>query len=317
MDKLERAYHMDRLFKSRRTPVSMQDLCERLECSPSTVKRTIRDLKHLGAPIFNTEGQGYRYDRNVAFELPGVWFSHEELHALLSVEQLTEKLAGGLFEEDIRRLRARAEKLLARAMPDAGDMMRIRVLGAGSRAKTLPMFATVASGVLRRRRLQLKYHGRARNAETRREVSPQRLVHYRGNWYLDAWCHQAEALRSFAVERILEARLLERRSKRLKDEELDRLLARSFGIFGGEPSATAVLRFSESAARWVRDEEWFPDQQARELDDGGLELRIPYNNPTELIMEICRYGPEVEVVEPPELRCLVAQRLREAASRYG
>jgi len=78
----------------------------------------------------------------------------------------------------------------------------------------------------------------------------------------------------------------------------------------------AVLRFSEYAARWVRDEEWFPDQETVELVDGGLELRIPYHNPTELIMEICRYGDQVEVIKPPELRKQVADVLRKAADQY-
>jgi len=173
-----------------------------------TVKRTIRDLKHLGAPIYNTEGRGYSYDRRIAFELPGVWFSPGELHALLSIEQLTEKLSGGLFDTDISRLRNKATELLGRYMPDSEQLARIRVLGAGSRSHALPMFATVADGVLQRRRLHLVYHGRVRNSETRREVSPQHLVFYRGNWYLDAWCHAANALRSFAVERIRKARML-------------------------------------------------------------------------------------------------------------
>jgi len=316
MDILERAYHLDRILKSRRTPVSMRELCERLECSKSTVKRSLANLRHLGAPIFNTEGKGYSYDKRIAFELPGVWFSPEELHALLSIEQLTGKLSGGLFDTDIRRLRSKATELLGRHMPDSEQLARIRVLGAGSRSHALPVFSTVADSVLRRKCLQLVYHGRARNSRTQRKVSPQRLVFYRGNWYLDAWCHAARGLRSFAVERIEQARMLDEACKRISDAELDRKLARTFGIFSGEPTAVAVLRFSEKAARWVRDEEWFPDQEVRELDDGGAELRIPYGNPTELVMEICRQGSDVKVIEPAELREMVAAALRAAVEQY-
>jgi len=271
---------------------------------------------YLDAPILNKPGHGYYYAKGSTFELPGVWFSPEELHALLTIQQLISNLSGGLFNESMQLIQEKAELLLGEHMPAPEEMRRIRMLGAGSRSKALPMFSLVSSGVLNRQRLFLTYDGRQRGEHTEREVSPQRLVYYRGNWYLDCWCHKADALRSFAVERIEQARLLDGSCSMIPDEELDKQLSKSFGIFSGEPTATAVLHFSEEAARWVRDEEWFPDQETAELGDGALELRIPYNNPTELIMEICRYGVDVEVIEPLELRQQVAQKLQAAAEQY-
>jgi predicted DNA-binding transcriptional regulator YafY len=97
---------------------------------------------------------------------------------------------------------------------------------------------------------------------------------------------------------------------------MDKYFTQSFGIFAGAPTHTAVLRFSQLAAKWVKDEEWFPDLKAEWLPDGQLELHIPYHNPTELIMEICRYGADVEVVEPPELRQQVLETLQKAAAQY-
>jgi len=240
----------------------------------------------------------------------------EELHALLTIQQLTANLSGGLFDESMQRIQEKAKSLLGEHMPSPEEVQRIRMLGAGSRSKTLPMFSLVTSGVLNRQRLFLIYEGRQRGERTEREVSPQRLVYYRGNWYLDAWCHKKEDLRSFAVERIGRAHLLNMACKDISDAELDEKLAKTFGIFSGEPTATAVLHFTEQAARWVADEEWFPEQKSHWLNGNTFELRIPYNNPTELIMEICRYGVDVEVIEPPELRQQIAQKLQAAADQY-
>ena len=53
---------------------------------------------------------------------------------------------------------------------------------------------TAVAGALMRRRLAIAYHGRERDATTVRKVSPQRLTHYRDNWYLDAWCHSRRGL---------------------------------------------------------------------------------------------------------------------------
>jgi len=317
MDKVERTHRLHKIFKERRTPVSVSELCERFECESRTVTRLIADMRlYLDAPILNKPGQGYYYAKNSTFELPGVWFSPEELHALLCIQQLTENLSGGLFAENIAVIQQKATSLLGKHMPSPGELQRIRMLGAGSRSKSLPMFSTVTSGVLNRQRLFLVYHGRHRDQRTEREVSPQRLVYYKGNWFLDGWCHKANALRTFAVEKIEKARLLDAVCKEIPNDELDAVLTSSFGIFSGQSKVTAVLRFTENAARWVQDEEWFPSLQGEWLDDGRFELHIPYNNPTELIMEICRYGADVEVIAPAELRQKVAEVLRKAGKQY-
>lgn len=152
MDKLERAYHLDKLLKQRRTPVSMQDLCERFECSEATVKRTIADMRlYLNAPIENSPGQGYFYSKNSVFEMPGVWFSAEELHALLTMQQLASGLSGGFLESEFHRLRERIETILNKSVPAATNQMhRIRMLAAGKRSRELPLFPLIATALLER-----------------------------------------------------------------------------------------------------------------------------------------------------------------------
>ncbi|MDQ6969173.1 MAG: WYL domain-containing transcriptional regulator [Mariprofundus sp.] len=317
MDKLERAQRLHKTLNLRHTPFAMTDMQAMFDdCSESTVKRTLQDLRNLGAPIYCTDGLGYSYDKHIAFELPGVWFSPEELHALLTIEQLTANLSGGLFDESIKLIQQKATSLLGKHMPAPSEIRRIRMLATGSRSKILPMFAVLTSAVLQRQRLHLLYHGRQRGEQSERTVSPQRLVFYKGNWFLDCWCHKAKALRSFAVEKIEQAGLLDESCKEIPDEQLNEKLMTSFGIFSGKATATAVLHFTEKAARWVADEEWFPGECGCWLENGDFELRIPYHNPTELIMEICRYGADVEVIEPTELRQQVAQKLQAAADQY-
>src|SRR5690606_25885846 len=81
--------------------------------------------------------------------------------------------------------------------------------------------------------LAFEYRARSTDAPTRRLVSPQRLTHYRDNWYLDAWDHEREALRSFALDRIRQPRPGEARARDLPEAELDQHLASSYGIFSG------------------------------------------------------------------------------------
>ena len=71
------------------------------------------------------------------------------------------------------------------------------------------------------------------------------------------------------------------------------------------------------AAQWASREEWHPAQQGRWLDDGRYELRLPYVDDTELVMDVLRQGDQVQVLSPPELVQAVRQRLAAAAALYG
>jgi predicted DNA-binding transcriptional regulator YafY len=78
----------------------------------------------------------------------------------------------------------------------------------------------------------------------------------------------------------------------------------------------AVLKFRETAARWIRTAQWHQDQKLALLADGAVSLAVPYSHTKEILMEILRYGADVEVLAPAELRELVAAVHRDAASIY-
>jgi predicted DNA-binding transcriptional regulator YafY len=318
MDKLERAYCLHKILQQNRHPVSLTRLCDELQCKEATVKRQIYDMRlYLDAPIINKPGLGYSYAKNTVFELPGTWFSADELYALLTIQQLTSRISGGFLGSSFALLRGKIETILNKtAGTDCRELGRVRILEMGARSKDLPLFPLVADAVLQRKRISISYYGRQRRELSERTVSPQRLVYYKSNWYLDVWCHRADDLRTFALEKISRVVSADGECRELDATLLDKKLASSYGIFSGEPTATAVLRFTPEAAGWVADEAWFPDCTSQWLQDGRYELHVPYNNPTELILEICRHGPDIEVVEPSELKQMVMDRLRAAADQY-
>jgi predicted DNA-binding transcriptional regulator YafY len=148
-------------------------------------------------------------------------------------------------------------------------------------------------------------------------VSPQRLVHYRDNWYLDAYCHLREDLRSFAVDAIQSGILKDAKATEVSASELDEYLASGYGIFAGKKVEWATLKFSPKAARWVSSQRWHPKQRCRVEKDGSYVLEIPYADDRELVMEILKFGADVEVRAPAALRNRVSTALKEAAQRYG
>ncbi len=322
MDRYERILALHRILKSARLPVTLQRLMDELGCSRATLYRDLAFLRDgLGAPLEGGEGEArFRYDAQEAdrFELPGLWLSSEELHALMAAQQLLDRTGPGVLSAAIAPLRTRIDALLQQhAGGRRWPIERIRVLGSGTRRIDEAVFRMVASGVLERRRLRFEYLTRSTNTRTLRQVSPQRLTHYRGNWYLDAFDHEREALRSFAVDRIRHARIEADAATDFDDAGLDAHLATSYGIFAGAPKAWATIRFSAKAARWVADEHWHSRQEGRMLPDGRYELRVPYGNARELLMDVLRHGPDAEVLEPPALREQLRSLLHLTAANYG
>jgi len=321
LDRLQRIYKLHNLIVTHRLPVPHTLLQEKLECSRATINRIIQEMRlYFSAPIeYDRERNGYFYNTQEGeiFELPGVWFNATELYALLTTQQLLEQTQPGLLDNHLKPLKSRIEKILATAQPGSGEISkRVRILHMAGRNTSSEHFQTVAGALLQRKRLAICYHSRSDDAETRREISPQRLTHYRDNWYLDAWCHQRNGLRSFAVERLLEAKALDLDAKNITEKELDAHFASSYGIFAGKPTHTAILRFTPERARWVAEEQWHPQQQGRMLGDGSYELRIPYADPRELVMDVLKHGAEVAVIEPEALRLLVQQQLQQAWQQY-
>ena len=321
MDRFDRIYRLYSLFSSSREARSAVSLQADLRCSRATLMRAISELRDLfGTPvIWDAQARGYRIN-NVAprVQLPGLWFSSQELQALLLAQNLLSGLGDGLMPEQIDMLRGRVMTLLARggvAPQRAAEALRI-VPMAGRACDPL-IFRQVVTATLASRRTEIRYLARSSDQISVRQISPQRLVRYRDNWYLDAWCHLRGGLRSFAIDAIEAVQVTDDPAQTLPQAELDAHFGAAYGIFAGPAAQRAVLRFAAARARRVAIERWHPAQFGRWLDDGRYELTLPFGDPRELILDILRYGPEVEVLEPESLRAEVAARLRAAVALYA
>ena len=320
MDRLERFYKIDQLLKERRV-VSFAVLQEALGTSRAGLKRDLAYMRdRFNAPIeYDREANGYRFGAprfGPRYELPGLWFNASEVLALLTTLRMLGDLQPGMLDGQIEPLRERLRAILGSGDHSWQEVeKRIRIFQPERRAGEAAHFSAIAAAVLKRSRLWIRHYNRKVDRETEREVSPQRLVHYRDNWYLDAWCHLRTDLRSFAVDAIREAQLCEGKAKEIAAGELDAHLGAGYGIFAGKNVQWATLKFTPEAARWVSAQQWHPQQRAR-VEKEGYFLELPYSDDRELLMEILKYGADAEVLSPPALRSRVAAALATASSRY-
>ncbi len=320
MDRLARLAVIRGMFHRQRL-VTRDDLAQELDCSIPTAKRVIREARDvLSMPIrWNAELRGYVLapgEEGAAAEVPGLWLTGPELGSLMTLQTCLSALAPEPLGPLIAPIGRRLAAVVARSgIPYQEVQRRVRILPQQGRP-VRPDWQTLTDALLTRRRVAFAYASRSRAEETQRTASPQRLVLYRGNWYLDAWCHLRDALRSFAVERIRSPRRCPERARDVDEESLDQALATAYGIFSGAPTDLARLRFSAFAGRWVVDEHWHPKQAVAVLDDGRVEISFPLGRREELVLDVLRWGPEVEVLAPRDLRDEVARRLEAAARVY-
>ncbi len=137
-------------------------------------------------------------------ELPDVWFSEREIHALLPMIELIEQLEpSGFLSPRIEPLRLRLEQLLGQGTGSAAQAVnRIRILTMGQRTVSRDDFQWLTHALISRKRFALNYYNRKTGETVSRVVSLQCLIYCRDYWYLNAYCCSHEGLRSFAMDAI-------------------------------------------------------------------------------------------------------------------
>ena len=323
MSDMERLHRIKYMIQSRGC-VPIEDFMTSLEISRATFKRDLDYLRdRMNAPIvYDRSMGGYRFDKPNAgdkIELPGLWFSEKEATALVLMQHLLANLdTSGLLSPHIAPLMDIVDGILGQSEVSAKELRkRIKVFGMSARKNVLENFEEVGVSLLKRQRLQLSYYSKGKNELTERAVSPQRLIFYRDNWYLDAYCHFRKGLRNFAMDGIRTAHVLEDKATEVPEKELHENFAESYGIFSGKATQRAKLRFTPEKARWVSAETWHGQQVSSFDKDGNYTLEFDYNQDPELVMEIMKHGDGVEVMGPASLKSKVRAELEKTLKKYA
>ena len=323
MNQLDRLYRIRDMLQVR-GKVPIASFLRELEISRATFKRDLEILRdRFHAPIvykaferaYQLEPQGSVGPR---FELPGLWFNQQEALALITMHSMLLQLdQAGFIGPHLNPLIDRVETTLGGSQTPRDELRkRLRLIAHGKRTSQLRAFQQIGKALLERKRLQIRYESRSKQALSERKISPQRLILYRENWYLDAWCHLRKGLRSFSLDLILDCQTLTQSCKELSEKQLDDHAVGGYGIFSGAVIATARLRFSPERARWVRSEQWHPQQKQTIDKDGYLLLDVPYSDDRELIMDVLRHGDQVEGIRPQILRRKLIETLAKARALY-
>ena len=319
MAQFDRVYKYKALFNRKRA-VTKQAILDEFEISEATFKRDLdkmRDFYNYDIVYDRFENVYKLQNEDQAYELPGLVFTQKELLALLTIQNMITELEPGLLGPKLQPLQERMADLLSSEGLDSESLTkRVRAVHAGKRRLELKCFQSLAQATLERKKVHIHHFNRQRGETTERDISPQQLVHYRDNWYVDAWCHLRNKLLNFSVDAITNCDILEDAAKEVSQKDIKIIMQSGYGIFGGEANHWAKLKFSAVRARWVQAEEWHPEQKSTVNKDGTYTLEFPYSDERELLGDILRFGADVEVLAPKSLRTSLLNAASETIKLY-
>ena len=319
MAQFDRLIQYTSIFK-RKKLVSKKTLMHELEISEATFKRDLVKMRLFYSYdiVYDRDLDSYKLiNENQAFELPGLMFTQKELLGLMTIQNMIKELEPGLLGPKLQPLQERmADLLTSEGLDSASLTKRVRAVHAGKRRLELKCFQSLAQATLERKKVHIHHYNRQRGETTERDISPQQLVHYRDNWYVDAWCHLRNKLLNFSVDAITNCDILEETAKEVSQKEIKVIMQSGYGIFGGEANHWAKLKFSAVRARWVQAEEWHSEQKGTVNKDGTYTLEFPYSDERELLGDILKFGADVEVLAPKTLRMSLLNAAAETINLY-
>lgn len=322
-DREEKVHRLMDRFLDSKQPLSMNDMRECLGCSRQTVERVLADFrKKHKCPIEKfRDGPLHLYclkvNENGPFHLPGLWLRKEELIALFAINGMIREIPDGVLSAKFSELWKSVESHCGEMNLDWNSLSgKVKILPIGGREVDSGHFRNIVDALMKDQRLLINYQSLGTRQDVERLVSPLRILRYRDNWYLDAFCHKRNELRSFAMSRINRTLKKSETAIVVDQAEQDRFFSESYGIFTGSADKLAIIHFTGLAALEVSKEVWHPKQIQAWLNSDVYELRIPFHKCDELIMDLLKWGELVNVLSPQELRIAMKDKIARMHTNY-
>lgn len=295
-------------------------LSEKFEVSQKQAQRDIEFIRdRLDAPlVYKYPQRGYEYD-DISYELPPIWFKEDELLALC----LALRLASTLPDQTLKKsLHAILEKFLTFRFLDSPPSMeeiekKVSVKNIEYYKVDESVFHRVIDSLFRNGPLMISYYSPHKRELTKRVIQPLHLLCYMGSWHVIAFCTLKNELRDFALSRI---RTIEPSSKPVPLPvplpSIKEYIRENFGIMSGSESIEVCLRFSPEIADWISEQVWHSDQEIYPNEDKSICLKFPVADLREIRREILKYGANVEVLSPLQLRDEIKSEIKKMRRIY-
>lgn len=294
-------------------------LAEELEVSTKTISRDIDFMRdRMLMPIeYEASEHGYCYTREVE-SLPTIDISEGELLALSIAQKALDHYKGTPFEKPL----ANAFNKLSASLPDTitanltelSDTISFKHGQLSNLDEDTLRLAIKAA--LEKRVLKFHYKKPGANNPEERHANPYHVTNYLGKWYLLAWDHQREAMRTFLLARASGLEIQNETFEVSPEFSVEDYLWTSFGIWSQTGNHKVAIRVQPSLSEYVSENIWHPTQEITEAENGSIIVRFKLGSLEEIAQWILSWGDQAEVLEPAELRKIVKKRAQSIVELY-
>ncbi|MBD3182520.1 WYL domain-containing protein [Candidatus Poribacteria bacterium] len=276
----------------------------------------------LHAPIeYDKTNSGWYYE-NPNYFLPSIFLTKKEVTAFFLGEEILKRYMGTTFEQPIRNALNKIMQYLPEyvAYDIQSEASSIAFTGGATVDVDPSLLLELNQAIQSKYQMEILYYSASQGKTSTRVVDPYYLHNIRGDWYLIAYCHNREAVRDFLAGRVRKWKLLPSTFNISRNFSLDKYLQTGFMAERAEEPVDIVIKFDEYQARWIRERQWHPSQKIKELESGGLILRLKVGGLKEVKRWIMGYGSHAEVLEPEELRLQFreeAEKMRKIYEKNG
>jgi len=292
------------------------------ECGVSrrTVFRDLETLRQSGLPLTYDEDH-QRYHIPGSCYLPPTNFTPEEALALIVLCHELGDRSGLPFFGPARSAAVKLESTLPgrlrEQLRNVAGAIEIHAPPGNPLAGQDPVYEQLLEAISKHRCVRIRYGSLTEWKEIGTRLSPYRLLFSRRSWYVIGRSSLHRATRTFNIGRIVKAEILEDTYEVPRGFSLDRYLRNAWHLIPEKGrDRDVVIRFSKMVAQNVAEVRWHKTQQATFNEDGTLEFRATVSGLWEITWWILGYGDQAEVLKPPELRKMVADRARQMAAMY-
>lgn len=312
MSRASRLHRLEELLIGTSKGYTLRELAEKLDVHRTTAWRDLNELSRE-APV-QQEGHRYLIDRKDYISSIRLT-SGEALMLYLALRRLLRQ------RSHLPPMMLMALEKLSLAMKDPSaaqltDLLESLKSEMPSNPERARIWETLIQAWIERITLRVSYQEMGHSVVDEMKIQPFLFepAVLSGGVYLVGRnpCH--DALKILKVDHILRATLTTERFERPCNTTIDEMLRRYWAIWYGEELTEVRLRFSDPiVSRRVRRTVWLPSQKVIELPDGGIEWVVEVPDVFELVPWIRGWGPDCEIVSPPELQ----EQIEKAEYEFG
>lgn len=311
LDRMQQIFHAIKSGEFR----NRHRLAADIEVTTKTILRDIDFMRErLRLPIaYDQKGGGYRFTQPIS-SFPMVELTDAELVSVLIGQKALAQYKDTPFEAPLRsafeKLTSNLSGHLTLAWSDLDALVLFRSFEVTP--MDLTTFQTTSEAVRQSAELHFDYKKLNSTKYESRRLQPFHLAYVQDQWYVIGQCLKRNALRTFVLARMKNAKLATATFERPSNFSIEKHLKDSFGVFRAKGSHTVRLHFDFFAGQLVRGRVWHPSQNIQELADGGLELTLQLSSLHEIEPWVLSWGEHVRVAGPTELKKRISGRLKAA-----